>query len=57
VLDVFYLQNGSVWGRSFTAGWQPQRSLNLAGTTAPGAVSSTPGSSDVFVDGAGSSVY
>jgi hypothetical protein len=57
VLDVFYLtSDGTIWGRSYSSGWRVQRSLYLPANTAPGAVSSSPGSSDLLARGSGSSL-
>jgi hypothetical protein len=57
-LDVFYLvPAGTLFGRSYSGGWRPARSLNLTGGSAPGAVSSSAGISDVFVLGSGNSLY
>jgi IPT/TIG domain-containing protein/repeat uncharacterized protein DUF346 len=57
VLDVFFrAPDGSIWGRTYSGGWQTPRSMYLAANTAPGAVASTRGISDLVTSGAGSSV-
>jgi Repeat of unknown function (DUF346) len=57
LLDVFYqAPDGNIWGRAYTGGWQAPRSMYLAANTAPGAVASVPGASDLVARGAGNSL-